>query len=190
MRILAAALALLLASPAAAQPARYEIDPAHAVVAFLVHHIGYAKVLGQFLKVEGSFTYDAAGQRLEDLVVTLRADSVFSNDAARDEHLKGPDFLDTARHPSIVFRGTAAEPTGPDTGRITGDLTILGVTRPATVTVRKNKEGPYPFGDSYAIGISARATVKRSDFGMVYAVENGWVGDEVEVLIELEAIRR
>ena len=76
-----------------------------------------------------------------------------------------------------------------NTGKVTGDLTIRGVTRPVTLDVKLNKTGVYPYIDNYVAGISARATIKRSDFGMTYAVENGWVGDEVDIIIELEAIR-
>ncbi len=187
---MAVALAAIGAAPAAAAPEAYEIDPAHLSIGFLVHHIGYADTLGMFLEGAGRFTFDAEARTLSDLTVTIRADSVFTNHERRDGHLRGGDFLDVETHPEITFVGTGAEPTGERTGRVTGDLTILGVTQPVTLDVTWNKSGPYPFGNSYAIGISARTVVQRSAFGMTYAVDNGWVGDEVAVIIELEAIRQ
>lgn len=182
-------LALAWPAEAAAAPARYRIDPEHLTVAFMVRHIGYQDVLGQFLKTEGSFTFDEAARQVSDLRVSIDAGSVFSNHQARDEHVRGGDFLDVPKHPAISFVGTAAEPTGERTGRVTGDLTIRGVTRPAVLEVTLNKVGPYPFGPNYVAGISARTTVRRSEFGMTYAVEGGLVGDEVDVIVELEAIR-
>lgn len=182
-------LAAAWARPAEAAPARFRVDPEHTSVAFLVSHIGYHNLLGQFLKVEGAYVFDEEARTLSDLKVTVDAGSVFSNHQKRDEHVRGPDFLDAAAHPAITFVGTRAEPTGPDTGKVTGDLTIRGVTRPVTLDVKLNKIGLYPYIDNYVVGISARATIKRSEWGMTYGVENGLVGDEVEIIIESEAIR-
>lgn len=190
-RVLLAFIALASwTSAAGAESARYRIDPEHATVAFLVEHIGYAKVLGQFLKVEGGFTYDAAARTVSDLAVTIDARSVFSNHAERDAHVRKEDFLHTDAHPVIRFTADRAEPTGEATGRLHGALTVRGVTRPVVLDVVKNKEGPYPWGDNYVMGISARTSVKRSDFGMSYALENNLVADTVDILIELEAVRR
>lgn len=175
--------------PAQAAPATYRLDPEHTTIAFLVRHIGYADTLGQFLKAEGSFVFDEEARTLSDLEVSIDAASVFTNHAARDDHLRKADFLHVAEHPAITFVGTSAEPTGPNTGKVTGDLTILGVTRPVTLDVTLNKTGLYPYIDHYVAGISARTVIRRSEFGMTYAVENGWVGDEVQVIIEVEAIR-
>lgn len=180
----------LAAGTAAAAPEQYRIDPAHAAVAFMVDHIGYASVLGMFREAEGSFTFDPESRQLAELTVTIDAASVFTNHDRRDNHLRGGDFLDTDAHPLITFVGTSAEPLGDRTGRVTGDLTVRGVSVPVTLDVQWNKSGPYPFGDTYVIGVSARTTVRRSDFGMTYAVENGWVGDEVDIIIEIEAVRQ
>ncbi len=193
-RLVALAVAVigLMLGPAgaAAAPERYRIDPEHLSIGFLVGHIGYAEVLGLFLEGEGSFTFDPEAHTLSDLRVSIPAVSVFTNHDDRDEHLRGTDFLDAGSHPEITFVGTGAEPTGERTGRVTGDLTLRGVTRPVTLDVTWNKSGPYPFGDNFVIGISARTTIRRSDFGMTYAVDNGWVEDAVDIIIELEAIRQ
>lgn len=186
------AIAAVTSSSAVAAPAKYKIDPAHFSVGFLVHHIGYADTLGMFLEAEGSFTFDEAVPAVSDIEVTIEAESVFTNNDARDDHLKGGDFLDVDDHPEIRFSGREARKTGENTGEVTGDLTILGVSRPITLQVTMNKAGEYPFGSGppYVVGVSVRGTVKRSEFGMTYAVENGWVGDDIEVLIEFEAIRQ
>jgi polyisoprenoid-binding protein YceI len=190
----ALALALVLAaaplSAARAAPERYEIDPDHTTIAFLVSHIGYQKVLGQFLEFSGGFVFDEAERRLADLEVTIQVDSIETHHADRDDHLESNDFLAEDDHPEIRFVMTGAEPSGERDGRVLGDLTVRGVTRPVALDVTWNKSGPYPFGDNYVTGISARTSFKRSDFGMTYGVADGLVGDEVVVIIELEAIRQ
>ena len=190
--LFASLLTGLAASRAAAEFARYEIDPEHFSVGFLTHHIGYANLLGTFLRGGGSFQFDEAGRAVKDIEVTIEAESVFTNHAKRDDHLRSAEFLDADEHPEIRFVGTDARATGDNTGVVTGDLTLLGVTKPIRLDITLNKIGPYPFGDGppYVVGISARSKIKRSDFGMTYAVENGWVGDEVELIIEFEAIRQ
>lgn len=189
---LAAALAAAtaVAAPAQAEPRAYQIDPTHATIAFLVDHIGYAKTLGTFLKTEGSFVYDEETKELGEVRVIVDATSVFSNDKARDNHVRGKDFLDTKSSPEIVFVATGSQASSDTTGTVTGDLTIRGETRPVTLDVSLNKAGPYPFGHKkHTLGISARATIKRSEWGMTYAL-GGLVGDEVELIIEVEAIQQ
>ena len=185
----ATALGLLVATgPAAAEPRRYVIDPEHFSVAFMGHHLGYAKAIGLFREAGGHFVYDDAVPSVSDIEVTIKAASVFTNHEARDGHLRSADFLDADAHPLIVFRGTRAEPTGPNTGRVTGDLSFRGVTLPVTVAVTLVKAAPYPMGEPRpTVGISARATVKRSLFGSTYAVANDWVADEIELMFEFEA---
>ena len=180
----------LVATPALAEPRDYVIDKSHFSVVFNVDHIGYAPTWGMFLDGEGGFTFDEETRVLSDLRVSIDPASVFSNDDRRDEHLRNADFLNVDAHPTITFVMTGAEEKTERTGTVTGDLTMLGVTRPVTLDVTWNKSGPYPWGNTYAIGISASTTIKRSDFGMTYAVENGLVGDEVPLQIDLEAIRQ
>ncbi len=194
---LAALLALGLASatlPAQAAPEVYKLDPRHTSIAFLTHHIGFSETVGQFLKAEGSFTYDIETNTLSKLDVTIDATSVFTNDEKRDKHVLGKDFLNAAVFPAITFTMTKAEAKGAMIGTVTGDLTILDVTKPMTLDVILNKAGDYPFAIGskipFVLGITAAATIKRSDFGMTYAVANGWVGDEIEIFISFEAVRQ
>jgi polyisoprenoid-binding protein YceI len=196
-RMLLVAVAMLMLSvPARAEFRNYVLDPEHTSIGFLVHHIGYADTLGLFTEVEGSFAFDEAAPAVRDVEVRVRAASLFSNSDARDDHARGGDFLDVRDHPEIVFVGREATPTGERTGTITGDLTLRGVTRAVTFDLTLNKTGVYPFDPTgggnppYVVGVSARGSIMRSDFGMTYAVEPGWVGDEVELIIEFEAIRQ
>ncbi|WP_208984519.1 YceI family protein [Stappia sp. TSB10GB4] len=182
--------ALTAALPARAEPRTYVIDPSHFSIVFNAMHIGYAPTWGLFLKGEGSFTYDENTRELSDLSVAIETASVFSNDERRDGHLRSDDFLSADAHPRITFRMTDARAETEATGTVIGDLTLRGVTRPVTLNVTLNKIGPYPFGDTHVVGISARTVLRRSDFGMIYAVENGFVGDEVDIRIDLEAVRQ
>lgn len=184
-------LSALVCSSAAAEPARYEIDPEHAVIAFMVEHIGFARVLGSFTGIEGSYLFDEASGELSNVSVTVSTASVASHHEERDEHLRSDDFLDSDRFPIMIFTAGTARRINDREFEITGQLNLLGITQPLTLNARWNKSGDYPIGrNAYAMGVSARGVLKRSDFGMDYAVENGWVGDEVEIIIEIEAQRQ
>lgn len=187
VRVLCTGLVLCTAT-ALAEPRRYTLDPEHLSIAFLVDHIGYARVLGLFREAEGAFTFDEATGALGDFRVVIDTASVFTNNARRDEHLRSADFFDTDRHPTMVFTAAAATRADGRRYRIDGELELLGQKRPVTLEATWNKSGEYPFGGNpYAMGISARGTLRRSEFGMTYAVDNGWVGDEVELIVEFEA---
>lgn len=183
-------VAMLATAPLRAEPRHYTIDPAHFSIVFNAVHIGYAPTWGMFLKGKGGFTFDEETRALSDLRVEIEAASVFSNDERRDGHLRSNDFLAAEAHPAITFEMTEAHPETDTRGKVSGDLTLRGVTRPVTLDVTLNKIGPYPFGGTYVIGISASTTLKRSQFGSTYALEGGLVGDEVEIRIDLEAIRQ
>lgn len=191
---LAGSAQLLMSAAAHAQAARYELDPDHTTVAFLVDHIGYAKVLGMFRSARGSYRFDEATATLSELRIEVETASVFSNQRKRDDHLKGPDFLNSGEFPKMVFTATTAKRTGDKTFDISGQLELLGKTQPLTLqaTWNKSAESPLggPLGKPYVMGVSARGSFKRSAHGMTYAVANGWVGDEVPLIIEFEAVRK
>jgi polyisoprenoid-binding protein YceI len=189
---LLAALLCAAAAVAQAQPATYEIDPEHFSVGFLVDHIGYAKVLGLFQKAGGSFTFDEKAGSLSDVRITIDAASVFTGHRKRDEHLRSADFLNAVEFPRIVFRGTGAKRTGERTFVVEGQLEMLGKAQPLAVNLTWNKSAPYelPGPRAYVMGASGRASFKRSAFGMSYAVANGWVGDDVDLILEFEARRK
>ena len=189
MAPLLALLTLVLAAPAAAAPAKFTLDPEHTLVAFLVDHAGFAKVLGTFRDVQGSFTYDEATRTVSNVRIVVKTDSVYSGHRERDNHLRGPDFLNSREFPEMVFTGGVAEPATDKTGRFVGELTLLGRKQPLTLDLVLNKIGEHPIGGKYTVGVSARGTFPRSPYGMTYGVNNGWVGDQVDLMIEVEARR-
>lgn len=187
------ALLLLGATTTAAkaEAAEFVLDPTHTYITFFVSHIGYSDMSGMFLESSGSFSYDEKAQELKNATVTIKTDSVFTNHEKRDEHLKGSDFLNSSEYPEMTFVATEAKKISDTEGTLTGDLTLLGVTKPVTLDVRLNKAGNYPFGDGhYAVGIDATGSFKRSDFGMSYGVDGNIVGDEIKLVIGLEGIRQ
>jgi polyisoprenoid-binding protein YceI len=188
-------LAACLTAPAAlAQPQRYEIDPDHLSLGFLVDHIGYAKVLGLFRSARGSYRFDEASGALSEVRIEVDTASVFSNQRKRDDHLKGPDFLNSGEFPRMVFTASSARRTAERQYEITGQLELLGKSQPLTLLATWNKSAESPLGGfgrkPYVMGVSARGSFKRSAYGMNYAVANGWVGDTVDLIIEFEAVRQ
>jgi len=182
--------ATLIATTAFSDPARYELDPEHTTIGFKVDHLGYAPTLGFFTDIEGSFIYDMDTQDLSDVKVTIGSKSVNSFNTARDRHVKGKDFLDTRKHGNITFTADSGKPSSKTKGKVTGDLTILGNTRPITLNVTLNKAATYPFGHKrFVLGLSLEGSLKRSDFGMNYAVANGLVGNDVKLILETEAMK-
>ncbi len=188
-----AAVTLGLASVAAAEPATYKVDDEHLAVGFMISHVGYADTLGQFLEAEGSFVYDDSANELESGKFVVQADSVFTGHERRDKHVRGDDFLAASDHPTIRFEAANWRPTDDDPrrGTLEGELTLLGKTRPVSLEVTINKAADYPFGHrKYTLGISARTTIKRSEWGMSYGVDENMVGDEVRLIFEFEANRQ
>lgn len=192
-----AALGLLtfIATPASAEMADWEIDAEHFSIAFEAGHIGFQQQLGFFLEGSGNFRYDTESQEFGAGRVEVVADSIFSNNDARDNHLKGRDFLNARRNPVIVFEATEFVPDGNDTGALkgtlSGNLTMIGETHPVELEVSLNKLARYPFGHrKETLGISASATINRSQWGMDYGVANDMVGDLVRLRFEFEAIRQ
>jgi len=190
-KLLGSAFAIgLITTPVAAEPHRYEIDPEHTTIAFMIDHIGYAETLGVFLEFEGGFTYDMDTQDLSDVTITVKTPSVESFNEARDNHVRNKDFLDVENFPVMTFTAAGGTPASDTTGTVEGELNLLGQTHPLKLDVTLNKAANYPFGHSrFTLGISARGTVIRSQYGMNYAVDNGLVGDEVQLIIETEAMR-
>jgi polyisoprenoid-binding protein YceI len=181
----AAALGLAVAPQALQAAETYTMDPPHTQVTFGVSHLGYSTVYGRFNEEAGTVTFDEDDPSKSSVEVTIQAASVDTGYEARDQHLRSPDFFNAEEFPEITFESTKIEKTGENTGRMTGDLTLLGVTKPVTLDVTFNKAAPNPMGQAPTVGFSARGTVKRSDFGMTYG--QGGIGDEVELIVEVEA---
>lgn len=187
------ALGAALLPPAmdvAAEPRRFVIDEAHVSVGFLAGHARFADVLGRFTEVSGAFVYDEEARALASGRIVVAADSVFTGDEDRDEHLRDRDFLHVDAYPRIVFTVTGYAPEGGDGGRLHGELELLGETRPLSLEVTINRTGEHPIGGAYTLGASARGSLQRSEFGMDYALEGDLVSDRIDLIIELEAVRQ
>ena len=185
-------LLILLPFTVWASEDEYIIDKSHFSIGFLVEHVGYAKTLGMFRDIDGSYIHDVKNKKINDINIVINTDSVFTNDEKRDEHLKSPDFLHVDKYPEMVFKATDIKINNDET-IINGNLTLLGITRPLVLTGKINKIGKYPFGGiikPYVMGISAKGTIKRSDHAMMYAIKDNLVGDEIELIIEFEARRQ
>ena len=170
----------------------YIIDKSHFSIGFLVEHVGYAKTLGMFRDIDGSYIHDVKNKKINDINIVINTDSVFTNDEKRDEHLRSPDFLHVDKYPEMVFRATDIKINNNES-IINGNLTLLGITKPLVLTGKINKIGKYPFGGiikPYVMGISAKGTIKRSDHAMMYAIKDNLVGDEIDLIIEFEARRQ
>ncbi|AIB15462.1 hypothetical protein ABAZ39_26675 (plasmid) [Azospirillum argentinense] len=184
-----AALSALVALPMTVQaaPVAYKLDPAHTAVVFIVDHLGFSKAVGSFNTVAGELAFDKDAADKSSLSVTIDTASIDTNHAKRDEHLKSPDFFNVKEFPKLTFKSTKIEKTGDKTGKLHGDLTLLGVTKPVVLDVTFNKDGVSPASKQETVGFSARGTIKRSDFGMKYGVPN--IGDDIQIIIESEAVK-
>lgn len=193
MRIRILSLVLLFAvtlgfsTTAKAETARYHFDKAHTQILFFVNHLGFSNSQGEFLDYTGHFTFDPEDVASSTVNVTINSAGIDMDDTAWDDHLKNQDFLNVEKFPKITFKSTKATKTGEKTGTLTGDLTILGVTKPVTLDVTYNRSGVHPYSGKYVAGFSATGVVKRSDYGMSYGLPH--IGDEVSLRIEVEGLR-
>jgi polyisoprenoid-binding protein YceI len=190
LELTALTFACVTAAGISAEPARFELDPEHLTIAFLVEHIGYAKTLGVFRAASGGYTFDETTGTLSAVRVVVETNSVDTHHEARDRHLTSRDFLNSGTHSTMTFTAESARRTGERTFVVTGELELLGATRPLTLEATLNKSAPYPIGArAEVMGVSLRGSLERSQFGMTYGVADGLVGDAVELIIEVEAQR-
>lgn len=190
--LLPAALLALASVPAAAVDS-YTIDPYHTYVHFEVDHLGMSKMRGRFDKTSGKFTLDAA-KKTGSVEITVQTASISTGDndkgsrpSSRDEHLRAADFFNAAEFPTVTFKSTRVVWKGDAPATIEGNLTLVGVTRPVTLTVEHWRCGANPMSKKEMCGANASGTIKRSDFGMKYALPA--VGDEQKLWIEIEGYK-
>ncbi|HEY7095299.1 MAG TPA: YceI family protein, partial [Terriglobales bacterium] len=171
----------------------YKIDPAHSSAHFAVRHMMITNVRGGFSGVQGTITYDPDNPGASSIDAIIDASKINTLDQQRDTHLKSPDFLHVEQHPTIIFKSKKVARVGEGEWKVTGDLTIHGVTREVALNVEgPTPEGKDPFGN-IRVGASAITKIKRSDFGLTWnaALEAGGVlvGDELKIELEISAIR-
>ncbi len=170
----------------------YKIDPSHSRIGFAARHAMVAKVRGSFNDFEGSGYFDAEDPTKSHLELTIKAASIDTRNAERDAHLRSNDFFSMDEYPEIKFVSTKVEPAGGQTYRVTGDLTIKGVTKPVTIDLEYTGEATDPYGNE-RIGFEGSTTINRKDWGVAWnvALEAGGmlVSENVTIEVEVSAIR-
>lgn len=171
----------------------WNIDSSHTHANFSVRHMMISNVTGQFDDITGTVDFNEADPAQSSLNVKIGVASINTRDEKRDGHLKSPDFFDVANHPYLTFESTKVEKTGENVGRVTGNLTIRGVSKPVVLEVEYNGQAKSPWGATSA-GFSATAKINRKDWGLNWNVAletGGWlVGDEVKISIEAEIVKQ
>ncbi len=184
--MLATAVLALVSTTAFAAPLTYKIDANHTDVIATWSHFGFSNPIAHFGKVDGNIVYDPAKVGDSKVEVTIPLSGLNAHYDAFDEHLRSADFFDAEKFPSVTFKSTSVKAAGKDKLKVTGDLTIKGITKPVVLDVTINKIGVQPMAKREAAGFSATATVKRTDFGLGLYAPN--VSDEVKLTITTEAI--
>ena len=187
MKRIALAVALsLFAASAFAAPVTYKIDPNHTNVLASWSHFGFSHPSINFGQADGSIAYDAENVSKSSVQVTLPLKGLSGLAEDFYDHLTSADWFDAAKFPNATFKSTRIESIGEGKLKVTGDLTVKGVTKPVVLDVTLNKAAEHPNGKRAAIGFDATATVKRSDFDLGKYVPN--VSDEVTLRITTEAL--
>ncbi|MCF3121476.1 YceI family protein [Streptomyces arenae] len=186
------------AAPAAVNPelaaltGDYTIDPAHTTIGFVARHAMVTNVKGSFLDFAGTLHLDGTDPSASTASIDVKMDSIDTGNADRDGHLKSADFFKTEEFPEMTFRSTKAEALGGDDYRITGDLTILGTTKPLSIDLEFNGAAKDPFGNE-RVGFEGKATILRSEWGLTWnaALETGGVlvSDKIKLNFDISAIK-
>lgn len=172
--------------PAAATET-YQVDPVHSSVIFRIQHLGIAYVYGRINNLSGTLKIDEGTPAGSVVEIYAKAKNVDTFNSERDNHLRSPDFFHSKKFPIVSFKSTSFTKTSNDMYEVTGDLTLLWVTRPLTVKVQRTGAGEDPWG-GFRIGFETTFTIKRSDFGMNFMM--GGIGDEVRIILSIEGIRQ
>jgi polyisoprenoid-binding protein YceI len=180
--------------------AKWFFEPGHTAAEFCARHMMVSCVRGHFKNVHGTLDFDAEDPSATSVEVTIDARGLWSGEPDRDAHLKSADFLDAENHPTITFRGRGIELIGANEGKLSGELTIRGVTRPVTLDVRYLGQWDTPWwengvdkGPRTRAGFLATTRINRKDFGVSWngVMDRGGlvVSDDVDITLDAEAIR-
>jgi polyisoprenoid-binding protein YceI len=190
----AVSVVLILALPLLVSASDYRLDPDHYSIQFKIRHLTVSNVTGTFQRATGTATFDDRDPAASKVEATIDTASIDTGHAKRDEHLRGPDFFDVAKYPTITFVSRKVEKAGPGKMKIIGNLTMHGITREVTIDV----EGPTPeikdpWGN-FRRGVSGTAKINRNDFGITWnkTMDTGGliIGEEVSIYIDVEWIRK
>jgi polyisoprenoid-binding protein YceI len=172
------------AMSAQAAPVSYKLDPGHTMVLFSWSHFGFSNPVADIGLGDGTLVFDQQNPSKSTVEVTLPLSNLDTHVPALDKHLKEPDFFDADKYPTITFKSTSVQSVGGKKYKVTGDLTVHGVTKPVVLNATLNNVGPHPMTGAQAIGFNATGVLKRSDFGLgAYAPK---VSDEIQLTITTE----
>lgn len=188
----AAAGAVAVSPELAAVTGDYSVDPSHTTIGFVARHAMVTNVKGSFKELSGTLHLDGSDPSRSTASLDIAMDSIDTGSADRDGHLKSADFFKTDEFPTMTFRSTGAQAVGGDDYRITGDLTILGVTRPLTIDLEYNGAAKDPFGNE-RVGFEGKAEILRSEWGLTWnaALETGGVlvSDKIKLNFDISAVK-
>lgn len=170
----------------------WQVDATHSSIGFSVRHMVISKVHGRFTKWTATLALDESDLTRSSVQVSIDAASIDTGVADRDNHLRSPDFFDVAKFPTVTFQSKKVEVVAPGELKVTGDLTLHGVTKPVALAVEHGGKGKDPWGNTRT-GFTARASLNRKEFGLAWnqALETGGVlvSEKVELELELQAIQ-
>ncbi|MFG2783140.1 YceI family protein [Streptomyces prunicolor] len=176
----------------AALTGEYTIDPSHTTLGFTARHAMVTNVKGKFLDFTGTLHLDGSDPAKSTASLDVKMDSIDTGSPDRDGHLKSSDFFKTDEFPTMTFRSTSAEALGGDDYRITGDLEILGTTKPITIDLEFNGAAKDPFGNE-RVGFEGKSEILRSEFGLTWnaALETGGVlvSEKIKLNFDISAIK-
>ncbi|OIR09154.1 protein YceI [mine drainage metagenome] len=163
---------------------QFAVDKNHAKIIFSISHFGFSTYYGMFTDFDAKLAFNPKAVTKSKLAVTVNLNGIDTTNPKLDEHLKSAAFFDVAKYPTATFKSTKIKVTGATTGKIYGDLTLHGVTRPVVLDASFNGGGTNPMTKAYEVGFNATALIKRSDFGVKAYVPA--VGDDVKLIISGE----
>lgn len=185
--LLAAAITALTATTAYSAPEKYILDASHSQIVFSYNHLGFSTTWGMFSGFEGDIMFDADAPDASSVAVSMPLKSMITGWEKRSEHLMAPDFFNASDDSMVSFISTAIEVTGDATAKITGDLTIGGVTKSVVLDAVLNQNSEHPMAGKPWLGFNATTKLLRSEFAVGKFAP--FVGDEVDVMISIEAMK-
>jgi len=192
--LVSAIIVAVLGLPLLSHGAIWDIDPAHTSAQFAVRHLMVSTVRGEFSKVSGTINLDEQDPTKSSLEATIDTASINTRVEKRDQHLKSPDFLDVAKYPTIAFKSKKIEKVSDTNFKVTGDLTLHGVTKEVVLEVEGSTKASKDPSGNLRIGGVATTKINRQDFGVQWnkALETGGVvvGDEVTITIDVELTKK
>lgn len=182
-----ALIAALSAAPAFAEAENYVLDPSHSQIVFTYNHLGYSTSTAVFSGFDGTIAFDAANPAASSVQVAFPVKTMYTGWQARFDHIMSPDFFDATDDEMVSFASTAIEVTGEKTAKITGDLTVNGVTKSVVLDAEMTQMGEHPMEKKMWAGFNAKTTLIRSDFNL--GMFAPYVSDEMQVMISIEAVK-